>query len=240
MRYFIILPVLLIIISCNQPMRTDENTTKSKIIKSTKTGDSVEVLFGSKILANFHFPADWKLDPDTSASESDEVAHRNWIKVYQFFGEIDEIKTIPKPEIKNIEYLRIKYKSNYTDDPVDSLINPIDSIRIKLPNIGPYECYYSQQITRRYESPDDYFFDYESKAGNIILYDPKTSTAKVINTFFSEESLNGKIRYFYIALDKTIHIFNGDFTELDASLKHDYIVKIKANGKIEIIEDNTH
>lgn len=186
--------------------------------------------FGSKILIDFHFPPDWYIAG--SASKKEEVIEDTFINAYQFYSELIKRKATIKLPINRLEYIRLNYPYRF----LDSITDSTDSIRYQLPNIGPYECYYSQIVAKGFTS-DNLEDEKEicSESGNLILYDPHTHNAKVLNVFFKAESfVLEDTRLFYIDKTGSIQIFNCSGDDESVDFKKEFVINVGKNGEVVI------
>ncbi|TZF83776.1 hypothetical protein FW774_09920 [Pedobacter sp. BS3] len=211
-----------VIIKNNQQLTDSAKTfTLHPGLKPPLTGD---LPFGSDILANTKFPSKW--DTSEEATDKDKQIDDLWLQAYHYYNVIDEKKVISKPNIKNVEYIRLNYPYNF----IDSITNSIDSVRYQLPDFGPYKCYYAQlTYLKAIEKP------YCREAGNLILYNPETGHAKVINVFFSTEGeIEAEYRLFYIGKNRVIQIFYSKGGELESYFKREFLIRVDDDGKVVI------
>src|SRR5690606_35765253 len=111
------------------------------------------------------------------------------IEFYQY--KLEKVKTNDCPSFKKVIYF--KYPFTWQGKFNDSIILTLDSCKYRLPNIGPYETYYI------YTYPSFPAEHYQNKSleerdpvlwavGNLLLLDPKTKEAKILNIYASVSS----------------------------------------------------
>jgi len=154
------------------------------------------------------------------------------------------------PPIKSVVYNNLDSLLNYrctNGEPIDSSVLKLTVYRYKLPDIGKYEVFYNQTeqksdgmasfIEAHCEHMQYLYFGY------LILFDPVTSKALVLNVYnqYYIDAVN--IRDFYIDKNSIIHLKDSGYTDgEDAHGKQttEYLgatkrtVRILKDGRIKI------
>ena len=119
----------------------------------------------------------------------------------------------------------------------------------RLPNMGIYEAYYAVELHGGEYCLNSQFAENIKEccdgenyncgtAGALFLYNSKTKTTKIINLYHYLYSFHHNIsywRYFYIANDSTIMLYDGLYENKTQKLSYITQVAISANGNIETI-----
>ena len=206
----------------NQLLITSQNGTPSNI------PINADLPFGPSLLETYKFPTEWsRLESDPKG----QINNKKLSEIQELFNGINLAKSINSPKIKELEFINLS-------DFKDSLLFSIDSIKYRLPNLGPYECFYSfMDVSRPHEEDKDYEerSDQLIETGNLILYDPKTQKAKVINIYNSIAGIFwGSGRYFYLGKNEEIKLFYHKSDEDVSKLLQRFTIKVQNNGKIKI------
>ena len=213
----------LLFVSCNQSRKkTEKYTDSSYVVKKTKLTNNL--LFGNIHLLNIN-----KLNDET------EISRNHFLEIYQYYDRIYSRRSLPKPIISKIEYIKLEYPKPF----IDSLTHNIDSIKYKIGKIGPYVAYYSSISSDSVKFP----FGLADQnllcnvAGNLILYNPNNHLAKVITVnYTATESFNVENRFFYVTRSNEIHII--DYINSDeisgGFFQKEYLIKIHNSGEITI------
>ena len=214
---------LVVFVACKQSNTKSLKNLKSPILEK-KVNIRAELLFGSKYLINL-----------SNLNNETEVSRNHHLEIYRYYDKIlYHRKTLPKPIIREIEYIKLEYRKPF----IDSLTHNIDSIKYKIGKIGPYEAYYSSINFESFKFPvlsDTTFVC--TKASNLILYNPQSQKAKVITVHYSaEESFYEENRFFYITKKNEIHIIDKIcIDELSGCFfQKEYLLKINDKGKITV------
>lgn len=235
--------ILISIIACNSNIKDKERKDDIVIDKKTAINNQVpnqgkdssvlyplngKLPFGSVYLENLDTSYGW------DSPKWKNVDDLN-LKIYRYYESINYLKIIPKPEILEIDSIKLKYSKHF----IDSLTNLSNYIRYKFENIGPYECYYSQ-ITENLTTTYPPNFDYDKRrietSGNLILYNAVSKTAKIINIHsIISEPYDGEESFFFIGKDKIIKIyhFEGDDGGI-TNFYQIYSITVLDNGEIKI------
>jgi hypothetical protein len=196
--------------------------------------------FGCKILDAHKFPVGW-IDmnsdlPDEYNLKSDEKVFNN---INKYFNNLNDNikKKYLLPQINSIEIINVSDKSWRFDS---TLVYKKDSFQYRLPDFGIYECYYSYNFINEIGFyKENKYGKYCYEAGNLVLYNKKSKTAKLLNIYIKLSNGEGtwwSNRYFYIKKNKEIIISEGDLVEGLFTLENKYIITIQDNGEIKIEE----
>ena len=156
--------------------------------------------------------------------------------------------------MNSIKYIKLQVDlGDYLCDngkPVDSVIK-LTKYRCKLPDAGRYEVYYMcNSGNEHFDYPPDFIkhcikFSY-LRYGYLILYEPKTRQAVVINIYnwYYVDSVHE--RTFYIDKNYNIHIIDRGWTDDDEGEKaavpgfeRKRVIHLMGNGEIKITESNS-
>jgi hypothetical protein len=198
--------------------------------------------FGCDLLVGYEFPdslATVFLPEDTVVSELEK-------KFNQLMACTNNLNTrdgtIALPTIRSSVFIDLGgYERRKFDD---SLLNVKNNCKYHLPNIGPYECYY----TYNYELPFQnklsaaYTKDMSwcAQAGNLILYDPLSKNAKILNVFIElmrEHSVFE--RYFFVDAEKSIYIFDTIAQDGLIVIRNRIKIVVLSSGEIEVSKYST-
>jgi len=159
-------------------------------------------------------------------------------KVGDFYRKLANARAFKSPDINAVEYV---HKGD------DSLLfkyyhRPKADFKYRLPDFGIYRAYYQcfeipmpevYKLQDDPTSPDKLYYDY----GNLVLYEPKTKKAKILNiynTFSDKEPTARFSRYFYIDKNKVIQIYEAGEGEEQSFMKKTQEITILGNGSISI------
>jgi hypothetical protein len=215
---------------------SDDGKNKAELeadsINKTARKDSIAKIpincslpFGCSILDTFSFPERWERDLNDSSLNILDIEFNSLIKC---FNVINEKKPIEKPFLGELEYLKL---FNYSIIPFDStLIESIDNIIYRLPDMELYECYYIFKNTyEAYKQHSNYCSEY----GNLLLYNKETKKSKIINVYLVVISEVSEFRrFFYITNGNSIEIFESTVDELETSFKKKYNISIDPKGEV--------
>ncbi len=236
--------MLIPILSCNSNIKTDEKKNLVKAKKNAITNsipnqvkDSLGIYqlngklpFGSIYLENLDTSYGWDSPKWKNVNDLN-------LKIYRYYESINNLKIIPKPEILEIDSIKLKYSKPF----IDSLTNESNYIRYKFENIGPYECYYAQ-ITENLATTYPSNFDYDKRrletSGSLILYNAVSKTAKIINIHsIISEPYDDEERFFFIGIDKVIKVFVFEGGEGGVeNFYQKYSITVSESGEIKIKE----
>jgi hypothetical protein len=214
---------LVFFVSCNQKNSNSLKNENSPIYKK-KVLVTDNLLFGSGHL----------LDLVNLNSET-ETSNKHQLEVHRFYGSIIYNRTLTKPIIRYIEYIKLEYRKPF----IDSLTHNIDSIKCYIGKIGSYNAYYSLINSDSIKFSND-LADKNlicKVAGNLILYNPKNQLAKIITVYYNaSEPFYEENRFFYITKQNEIYIIDGIYTdELSGCFfQKEYLIKIGNEGKITV------
>jgi len=230
--------LIMMVFACNNPHKkvnsTRNNSTAGIKVKSNKN-DSVNAVlpFGSSILADYKFPEIWEYPLDEDSEKPNNPIQKKFYQLRKFYEKIEYSKaTESLPTIKTIEWI--------SNDEDSSLIKhnkiKVDSFIYRLPQIGPYNCYFqnSGSIMERIKLDNQSIF---CPIGILILYNPQTQQAKVLVIHLDytyEDSFADFYRFYYITKSKKIQIFEGMQGESTGKMKKTQEATISNDGKISI------
>lgn len=172
--------------------------------------------------------------------------YSKYLNTCLFYQQISKEPNTELPAINKIDNVKagLYYPFN------DSISPSLDSSRYKLPNFGPYECFYSYRnfilegivsYEKNKALSDWSEGTYVSDIGNLIFYDPLSKTAKAFLIYYStnnsSEEAEGSDTYrrlFYIGKDKVLKVYGIIDTGVWSlvTIKLDYAVDVKDDGQI--------
>jgi len=224
-------------------IRADQKNHTS--LKDTKIISAISTLpFGCPSLITHKFPKQWDVPTIDGYTPKKPISrHQKELeKVRNFYDRLNAIKPISAPQIKHTKYLNADHD--------DSLfIKDIQKFKIRsvfkyrLPDIGDFQCYYQtfdipgvyssafSTDSVRYLATE--FLDY----GNLVLYNPKTKQANVLNIYYSstnQERFGTDYKFFFINTKKTVQIFTAEGNEESSGLEKHQEITILSNGGILI------
>lgn len=220
--------------STEQKKRSEPKpASKSRNVKSkTQRENSAHIAFpfGSPILSTYKFPTDFH-----DLNNLEKEAYQKYIKASQFYYVLNKKPSLLSLEVKEVAHIRVNFPYEFEDN----VTHLIDSIRYKLPNIGPYECYYSFQQSPQQMGTEMIPLEEEqlvcNSAGNLILYDRKQNKAKVITIYFNVSGGWSEIeRLFYINTKKEIQVFKAVGDEGAITFHKEFTAFIKQDGEVVI------
>ncbi|KAA9340254.1 hypothetical protein [Adhaeribacter soli] len=208
----------------------------SSSFKNATGGKSINAGFpyGSKILVTYKFPSGWEFPhekPNVPNPNGDLLD-----KVRDYYQKVANSKVvITPPKISKLAYLQLPYSWHlelYT-----SILNTHNNYKLRLPNIGPYECYYfSDNPFNNYKYKGEESVVIFTGVGNLVFVDPKTREAKVLNVYLEREADYSWIsRFFYIKPDGQILIYEFGGFEIDTMTLNYYTVNVSKTGEITFI-----
>lgn len=245
MKILAYLCVMIVFCSCNEKKAKEYNKNQFK----NKKGRSKDSLNSNlKINMNsyplngkFPFGSVYLEDINTFLDSDSLYLESNYKKIYNYYESLNKLKTISKLEISDTAFIHLQYgqpfnRSSFTD----SITTSLDSVRYKLEDIGPYECYYTQIDDRFVKYPPG-FYDEERlcrSSGNLILYNPLSRLAKVITVYNRiTQPYETEYRFFFINKNKEIKLFVAQSEEGElSSFYQNYSIKVLNNGEINIRE----
>lgn len=160
------------------------------------------------------------------------------------------------PKINNIQYLKLDGPNRYqceNGQPIDSIIK-LTKYRYRLPNINKYESYYmcNSHFDKKWDFNSEFInncgeFVYQ-EYGYLILYEPRTTFAIVIDIYHVNYIDAVNDRKFYIDKNYTINLIDTGFTDGDEASNGEQTISttpgkkrtitILNNGEISINEKN--
>lgn len=216
-------------------MHQTKSDSVAKLFEPEQMDINVQLPFGSPVLVSHKFPKQWENTAysDTKPSENENLL----IEVEQFYYKLNTRK-ITEPKVSKIEYINLFYPWKFND----SLLKLVDSCQFRLPDMGPYVAYFNYSFTKGpYKEKEGVDFEehapYLISYGNLILIDPKTRNAKILNIHANIAApFSAYARYFYIDNKGKIHIFERSSDEDLYTFKKRYSISIKKNGQIKVEE----
>ena len=213
---------------------------QSPINYGSKKNQKATFPFGCSILKSHQFPQHWDMpsDDDESSQAHENVNQKALDEIDKFYGHLNKSPSIIGPLIKIENFVLIDHESQLMQ--YEKVFKA--KFKYQLPNIGPYQTYY-QYV----EVPMPYYYKLENKSdgsdklylqyGNLVLYNPKTMSAQILNiynTFSYKEPTGGFSRFFYIEKSGIIKIFESGEGESSSFLKMTKIITVFNNGQISI------
>lgn len=143
------------------------------------------------------------------------------------------------PPIKRAEY--VIADKNYGlglcyDNPVNITLK---NFKYRLPDCRGLQVYYmTGDAERTHELKEEFNVDCLSVYGNLIVYNPKTLTAKVLTIYYSFYMDSQQLRYFYIDKEYNLYIAEASYSEgetgADFNAGSIFKVVITSNGGFDI------
>jgi hypothetical protein len=202
--------------------------TKFKFFKENFRDTTVKtnLPFGSPILIDHKFPSHWDYDPD----QDDGPHEAAFYKLVLFYNHLNKLKPafILKPSV--IKKIPIGDDSLIIEDKGKFF----NKVAYRLPNFGPYKCYYQYDIQNPNTLKSKDLKSY-TEIGNLILFDQKTKQANILKIYTSyagQDFLAEHHRFFYISKDKNISIYESRMGEMDGNMKKMQIITVTSEGKI--------
>lgn len=216
---------MVIFYSCNNP--------STAVFKKKNVVDSniTKLPFGFNTIITHPFPEKWTVPSDSTGGYIEPLPENEILlnKTAKYYEHLIKLKSIVAPKINTIKYVNIDNDSLMKRSL--KLIN--NSFKLRLPNFGPYECYYQHNDFSAVD-PEGNYNDF----GNIILFNPTKKSANVLNVYhlgvYSGEGNGAYWRFFYISNDKKILLFNAGESEGDSYLHKSHEISVKPDGKILI------
>jgi hypothetical protein len=188
--------------------------------------------FGDQALIDFKFPKKWMHAVDAIDKLKGPIEKAS-DKLDQFYYHLNAVKSIKPILIINIKFVPSKNAPLINK----KYYNFKHGIKYRLPDFGPYQCYYhylqfSYPVKVLSTDHREYL-----EIGSIVLYDPKTKTANVLNIFDSYTSDGaddfwGVNNYFYIDSTKKITIYKSVGEETESTMEKSQEITIQDDGKI--------
>lgn len=161
--------------------------------------------FGCGRLLTYRFPK--KFYSGVGAGCENNLPGKILDTICQCYNHINEniAKTIPYPYSKEkFEKYRIVPTKKFLM--YDSSVRALNYLSYKLPDFGPYHCYYSSNQTYIFDSMA--MTTHHGEEGYLLLYSPQRKLTKIL-TIYAERSdeISGSLLLFYIDTNKTIHLY---------------------------------
>jgi len=220
------------------PLKNKKLTNEFDSRKVTDSMPYKELPLGPSVLKNYIFPKDgWNNNtyyeiPDSEKTKDDRNSEEYAKKFNEIdFGALGRTQVFSSPNIEKVNYINILNDSIL----VNRRIYLKDGFRFRLPDFGPYQCYYQDYSGPKLKSvtTKKVGAHYDSFA-NLVFIAPKTHTANILNiysSYYLTEDIDHEWRFFYIDKDKTIEIFTAGADEERTYIEKVLLIKIDANGK---------
>lgn len=219
------------------------DTSKYSVKLNSETKEVV-LPFGSGFIEHIKLPIEWDNKDSIGLLTAEE---KTFNKISKYYRDVNGNYTKSITGILKTESIS-SIELNEMADFNTSLLKSISNIKYQLPNMGPYQCFYSYNEAK--EVPLIYIdssgkkkeYDYEntpsyySSTGNLILYNKISKTAKVIN-IYSEVLMPFQVemRLFLINEKRQIMLFRYSNEEIYGSLAEEYLINIQVDGEIEVV-----
>jgi hypothetical protein len=245
MKILFFICLLALLFSCNNNKIKEDNRNQNEREKVQPTdslhSDSKTNLNSYPLDGKFPFGYVYLENIDTSLDWDSLKLESNFDKIYNYYKSLNRLKTISKVDISDTTYINLQYGQPFNRNSfIDSITISLDSIRYKLENIGPYECYYTQLNDDSVRYPPNFYDDERlcRSSGNLIFYDPLSRLAKVITIYnIITQPYETEYRFFFINKNKEIKIFTAQSNEGELSIFYQsYSIKVLDNGEIKIKE----
>jgi hypothetical protein len=213
-------------------------STSIKIDTVYKQADSLNLTkitnipFGDPALINFKFPKKWKHPVDAPDDQKGPIDKVN-DQVDKFYYHLNTVRSIKPIPIINIKFVHSKNAPLINK----KYYNFKHGIKYRLPDIGPYQCYYhylnfSYPVNVLSIDQRQYL-----EIGSLVLYDPKTKTANILNIFdnYTSDGADdfwGVSNFFYIDSNKKITIYRSVSEETENTMGKSEEITITDDGKI--------
>lgn len=238
---------LLVLYSCGSEKSNPESvTTHTNLIESLppinnslEQADSMNQVdfgrypFGCPTLVRFAFSDEWNIiDFSGTANMGHSIYQKALLEINACLQDINHSASIEKPQINKSEKFSYFNEGDLTCNDAGSL----DSALVSLLDMGPYNAYYAfgnfhgDKPAETIFTPDDCL-----EYGNLVLVDPKTKNAKVLNLYsVKEKDKTINLRLFYIDENKLIHIKEIFCDEKYCKILKRFTVNVENNGQIKV------
>jgi len=239
--------LLYLLTSCNsktgnslktQPVKIKKHTNKFISRKVTDSMPYKQLPLGPLVLKNYRFPKDgWDNNtyyyiPDSEKTKND-INDEEYAKKFNEidFGNLGRTRTFSSPNIERVNYI------NILDDSllINRRVYLKDGFRFRLPDFGPYQCYYQDYSGPKLKSvtTKKVGAHYDSFA-NLVFIDPNNHTANILNiysSYYLTEDIDHEWRFFFIDKDRTIEIYTAGADEERTGINKVLLVNVLSNGK---------
>lgn len=199
-----------------------------------KSAEEYGVLpFGCETLVKFQFADRWKIiDRSGTVNMGFNINHKALLEINSCLQGINHVKPGEAPLIKKTETIRpAKTTVLSCNDDIKT-----DSIRIRLPNVGPYEAYYAYNNFYA-NRPNDAVVTPQDcmEYGNLLLIEPKSRATKIINLYLMKEGKDQlELRLFYIDEQANIFIKELRCDQVECFVTQSYKMEITQKGDIKV------
>lgn len=178
--------------------------------------------FGCTDLIHLQYPRRWEADT-LNYGQLAQPDGQDFQDIGQYYQTLHETPVIPSPATRRIVALPLE---DAHDAYFDSLASKAtDSCLYRLPDMGPYACYYFLQPGTGLSY---------GVYGNLLLLDPATQNGQVINVYF-EYGGDQHIQLRYFLIDQhTIQLFEGACYDDGCELAATYVLSVHPDGNIAI------
>jgi len=198
-----------------------------------ETFDFGKYPFGCPTLVRFAFSDEWNIiDFSGTVNMGHSIYQKALLEINECLQDINHSVTIERPKINKSEKVSYFKEADLTCNDAGA----IDSALVSLPDIGPYNAYYAFGNFYGLNPPETLFTPDDClEYGNLVLVDPKTNNAKVLNLYsVKEREQNIYLRLFYIDENKLIHIKEIFCDQKYCKITKRYSVKVENNGQIKV------
>ena len=195
--------------------------------QNTKEGKpaTLKFPFGNNFLGLFKFPDTILYDESSDAL----LFEKKLTTTISNYEKLNNVEIFQLPDINTWKYINIPFITNYKDSISEFKFHQY--FNYKLPNIGPYECYYSYyklDISKR-------IYPYCFGLGYLIIYNVDNKEATIINIYnLTIDEFNEFRRFFFITTDGQINIYDIVGNELEERLTKKTRLNVNPKGLIKI------
>ncbi len=201
--FWLITSVIITVTACNETgTKTSTTVTSShnrlsalknaiseadkNIFKKISNLPKVTLPFGSKLLMTIDLPKTWIQSTDEKGNVHPPIFERKMTKIERSYDSIYRAKAITLLQFSKTKFINFNNHDDFLFLKDISKFNFLCDYKYRLPNIGPYECYYqSLKLTAAYNDEfvlgkrytDNYYLEY----GNLVFYDASSGLANIVN-----------------------------------------------------------
>lgn len=215
-------------------------TNYRKIPRETLPQQNVSLPFGCNDLMPFTLSDYVTVYNQYNEDPIRDSIYRRFARLHDCYWEINRAATISHPLFSNVKHLKLEVPYQFKD--LATFL--IDSVRYRLPNIGPYQCYYSYQVAAQPDTAEVSMEEEEltsRSAGNLIFYNPADKSTTAITIYLEIEAFErGISRFFFIGDDKEIIVYDFKGDEVDVDIIKRHVIKVDEQGRISMVSSTKY
>jgi hypothetical protein len=221
------------VVSCSNETgggRLSDQTNAKDSVEISQERSGIEINrtlpFGCSALLSWKYPRFWAGDME-EYGQLKQPNGQEFENLHKCFADLNNNKTIAMDlDMVQVQHVKIgqDYKNTFYYDTIAQRC--IDSLKWRLSDIGPYQCYYF------FGQSQNGFGDY----GTLLLLDPSLKSGKTMNIYYevgAEQCVD--YRYFVVE-DRNVRIFEGSCYDDGCRLTERFIVEIQSGGQIVVNE----